>query len=153
MTTPQPAPRHRPDPGRPPVPGPTWSPLRVTVLVLLGILALAALAYGAAHVSSNRAAAPLPAVAGPGDCVALESPTPTQAAGLAAPAAGQPVRLVDCDSTQARYTVIQVFPAGTDQRRCAEVPGAEFALSQRIGVHSALVCAEHSDVQGRAQNE
>ncbi|QMU69541.1 hypothetical protein [Streptacidiphilus sp. P02-A3a] len=153
MTTPQPAPPPRPGSGRPPVPGPTWSPFRVTVLVLLAILALAAVAYGAAHVSSTRAGSPVPAVAGPGDCVALASPTPTQAAGRAAPEAGQPVRLVDCDSTQARYTVIQVFPAGTDVRRCAEVPGAEFALSQRVGVHSALVCAEHSDVQGRAQNE
>ena len=153
MTTPQPAPQDHPGAGRPPVPGPTWSPLRVTVLVLLGILALAAVAYGAAHVSSNRTATPLPAVAAPGDCVALASPTPSQAQGRERPETGQPVRLVDCNSTQARYTVIQVFPAGTDTRRCAEVPGSEFALSQQLGTGSTLVCAEHSDVQGRAQNE
>ncbi|MBC3841290.1 hypothetical protein GXW82_16220 [Streptacidiphilus sp. 4-A2] len=146
MTTPQPS-----SPGRPPAPGPSWSPSRVIALVLLAILALAAVAYGAAHLSSTRATTRCPRCS-PRGLRRPPVPRPTRpegggARGRAGGAAGglqqHPGELHRHPGLPGRYR-----PAPL--RRGA---GLGVRPVQQIGAHYALVCAAHSDVQGRAQNE
>ena len=125
-----------------------WTTTRVVSALLLGALAVAGLSYGSAHLTANRAGPALnQALAAParGDCVTDQR----------VPATLGSARLVDCDSGDARYTVVQTFPASTDQNACADVPGSEFALLQRATATGPVnvLCVEPLHVVPRWEGE
>jgi hypothetical protein len=125
-----------------------WTTARVVIAVLLGALAVAGLGYGIGHLTASRAGSavnPAAAVAVRGDCVTDQR----------VPATGGTARLVGCDSGDARYTVVQSFPAVTDPTVCADVPGSEFALLQRATATGAVnvLCVEPLHVVPRWEGE
>ncbi len=125
-----------------------WTTARVVIALLLGALAVAGLSYAGTHLNADRttpAADGAMAVPGRGDCVTAQ----------VVPATVGGARQVDCWSGQARYTVVQTFPASTDPNACADVPGSEFALLQRTSATGPVnvLCVEPLHVVPRWEGE
>jgi hypothetical protein len=113
-----------------------WTIARATVLMVLGVFALAVVGWGAELGHRPRTLAAAPTAAAAGDCATLH-------------------RLVACGDPAAQYEVLQVFPGTGDRTRCAEVPGSEFAWVQPVGAHGpvAVVCVTRLLVPGRGAEE
>lgn len=121
-----------------------WTLARATVLMVLGVFALAIVGWGAERADGTRTLAATPTAAVVGDCATLRH-LPT----------GAPARLVACADPAAQYQILQVFPGTSDRTQCAVVPGSEFAFVQPISLHGqgAVVCVTLLHALGRGAEE
>ncbi|MHA6764813.1 LppU/SCO3897 family protein [Streptacidiphilus sp. PAMC 29251] len=118
-----------------------WTTARIALVFVLGALVVAALSYGGAHLSADRVGPvhqPAVPAAKQGDCVGRTGD-----------------RAVDCGSDAAQFAVVQSFPGSTDRNQCADVPGSEFALVQRVTAttQGTVLCVEPLRVDPRWQGE